>query len=136
MFGRSRIREQFSFGKTAVFSAQRNGDDQVTFRLPAGHQGMDGCAERSQDSLSLDSSRFAHPLTPFLLSHSLGKQGKTVLVKTNSGCDFKGVMHSLDGYLNLALEQAEEWVGGECRRTYGDCFIRGNNVLYITAVTK
>jgi len=99
-------------------------------------------ARRTPPSPSLDSSRFARSLTHSLLTPFFSptrwanKQGKTVLVKTNSGCDFKGVMHSLDGYLNLALEQAEEWVGGECRRTYGDCFIRGNNVLYITAVTK
>ncbi len=100
---------------------------------------MDGCAERSQDSSSSFSRLVSvrSLLTPFFSpTRWANKQGKTVLVKTNSGCDFKGVMHSLDGYLNLALEQAEEWVGGECRRTYGDCFIRGNNVLYITAVTK
>lgn len=33
----------------------------------------------------------------------------------------------LDGYMNIALEQAEEWIEGIRHRTYGDAFIRGNN---------
>lgn len=30
-------------------------------------------------------------------------------------------------YMNIALEQAEEYVGGQMKKKYGDCFIRGNN---------
>lgn len=63
-------------------------------------------------------------------------QGKTVLVKTNSGSDFKGILHCLDGFLNIALEHCEEWSNGECRRTYGDAFIRGNNVTFISLIGK
>ena len=33
--------------------------------------------------------------------------------------------------MNCALEQTEEWIGGVHKNTYGDCFVRGNNVLYI-----
>lgn len=33
----------------------------------------------------------------------------------------------LDGYMNIALEQADEWVNGVRQRTYGDAFIRGSN---------
>ena len=33
--------------------------------------------------------------------------------------------------MNLALEQTEEYVDGELKKTYADTFIRGNNVLYI-----
>ena len=34
----------------------------------------------------------------------------------------------LDGYLNMALEQSEEYgVDGLLKAKYGDCFIRGNN---------
>ena len=33
----------------------------------------------------------------------------------------------LDGYMNIAMEQTEEYVDGQLKSKYGDCFIRGNN---------
>ncbi|KAF4529179.1 hypothetical protein B566_EDAN017547 [Ephemera danica] len=45
---------------------------------------------------------------------------------------FLGVLACLDGYLNIALEQTEEYVNGQLKNKYGDAFIRGNNVLYIS----
>ncbi|CAI2163951.1 9013_t:CDS:2 [Funneliformis geosporum] len=54
--------------------------------------------------------------------------GRPVLVKLNSG-----ILSCLDGYMNIALEQTEEWVNGQLKNKYGDAFIRGNNVLYISA---
>jgi hypothetical protein len=33
----------------------------------------------------------------------------------------------LDGFMNIALEQTEEFVDGVLTHKYGDCFIRGNN---------
>lgn len=40
----------------------------------------------------------------------------------------------MDGYLNIAMEQTEEYgLDGQLKANYGDCFIRGNNVLYISA---
>ncbi|KAJ2000721.1 U4/U6-U5 snRNP complex subunit lsm6, partial [Coemansia thaxteri] len=59
-------------------------------------------------------------------------QGRRVFVRLNSGIDYKGVLACLDGYMNIALEQTEEYVDGELRNRYGDAFIRGNNVLYIS----
>jgi U6 snRNA-associated Sm-like protein LSm6 len=38
------------------------------------------------------------------------------------------------GYMNVALEQTEEWVDGVMKAKYGDAFIRGNNILYIRYV--
>lgn len=38
-----------------------------------------------------------------------------------------GVLACLDGYLNIALEQTEEYVNGQLKQKYGDAFIRGNN---------
>ena len=35
--------------------------------------------------------------------------------------------------MNVAMEQTEEWVDGELKGKYGDCFLRGNNILYISA---
>lgn len=59
--------------------------------------------------------------------------GNAVTVKLNSGVVYKGELQSVDGYMNIALEKTEEYVNGVKRRTYGDAFVRGNNVMYISA---
>ncbi|KAH7364249.1 hypothetical protein BKA65DRAFT_546137 [Rhexocercosporidium sp. MPI-PUGE-AT-0058] len=67
--------------------------------------------------------------------------GSSVTVKLNSGVVYKGTLgplysrelQSIDGYMNLALEKCEEHVDGVKRRSYGDAFVRGNNVMYISA---
>ncbi|PLB47003.1 U6 snRNA-associated Sm-like protein LSm6 [Aspergillus steynii IBT 23096] len=59
--------------------------------------------------------------------------GAPVTVKLNSGVVYKGELQSVDGYMNIALEKSEEYVNGKLRRVYGDAFVRGNNVLYISA---
>jgi hypothetical protein len=38
-----------------------------------------------------------------------------------------GVLACLDGYMNIAMEQTEEFVDGQLQAKRGDCFIRGNN---------
>ncbi|GFP81559.1 sm-like protein lsm36b [Phtheirospermum japonicum] len=43
-----------------------------------------------------------------------------------------GILACLDGYMNIAMEQTEEYVNGQLKNKYGDAFIRGNNVLYIS----
>jgi U6 snRNA-associated Sm-like protein LSm6 len=53
--------------------------------------------------------------------------GVPVTVKLNSGVVYKGELQSVDGYMNIALEKCQEFVGGKLRRTYGDAFVRGNN---------
>ena len=50
-----------------------------------------------------------------------------MVVKLNSGVDYRGVLACLDGYMNIAMEQTEEYVNGSLKAKYGDCFIRGNN---------
>lgn len=59
--------------------------------------------------------------------------GAPVTVKLNSGVVYKGELQSVDGYMNIALEQTKEVVEGQVRRNYGDAFVRGNNVMYIAA---
>ncbi|CAO3594070.1 unnamed protein product [Absidia cylindrospora] len=59
--------------------------------------------------------------------------GQNVVVKLNSGIHYKGVLACLDGYMNIALENTEEYVDGKLKNKYGDTFVRGNNVLYISA---
>nr|6PPN_F Chain F, U6 snRNA-associated Sm-like protein LSm6 [Schizosaccharomyces pombe 972h-]6PPN_N Chain N, U6 snRNA-associated Sm-like protein LSm6 [Schizosaccharomyces pombe 972h-]6PPP_F Chain F, U6 snRNA-associated Sm-like protein LSm6 [Schizosaccharomyces pombe 972h-]6PPP_N Chain N, U6 snRNA-associated Sm-like protein LSm6 [Schizosaccharomyces pombe 972h-]6PPQ_F Chain F, U6 snRNA-associated Sm-like protein LSm6 [Schizosaccharomyces pombe 972h-]6PPV_F Chain F, U6 snRNA-associated Sm-like protein len=60
--------------------------------------------------------------------------GKKVLIRLSSGVDYKGILSCLDGYMNLALERTEEYVNGKKTNVYGDAFIRGNNVLYVSAL--
>ena len=53
--------------------------------------------------------------------------GKSVVVKLNTGVTYKGVLACLDGFMNIAMEQTEEYMDGQLKNRYGDCFIRGNN---------
>jgi U6 snRNA-associated Sm-like protein LSm6 len=53
--------------------------------------------------------------------------GKPVVVKLHSGVVYKGILACLDGFMNIAMEQTEEYVDGQMKNKYGDCFIRGNN---------
>ncbi|ODN73963.1 U6 snRNA-associated Sm-like protein LSm6 [Cryptococcus amylolentus CBS 6039] len=62
--------------------------------------------------------------------------GKRVKVRIGSGVDYTGLLTCLDGYMNVALENTEEWAGGVKTADYGDCFLRGNNVLYISALEE
>ncbi|KAL8254997.1 hypothetical protein R6Q59_033218 [Mikania micrantha] len=59
-------------------------------------------------------------------------RGRPVVVKLNSGVDYRGILACLDGYMNIAMEQTEEYVNGQLKNKYGDAFIRGSNVLYIS----
>ncbi|PXF41834.1 Sm-like protein LSM36B [Gracilariopsis chorda] len=58
--------------------------------------------------------------------------GRPVVVKLNTSIEYRGILACLDGYMNIALEQTEEYVNGELKNTFGDAFIRGNNVMYIS----
>mmetsp|Transcript_19306 Transcript_19306/g.36987 ORF Transcript_19306/g.36987 Transcript_19306/m.36987 type:complete len:90 (-) Transcript_19306:361-630(-) len=59
-------------------------------------------------------------------------RGRPVVVKLNSGVDYRGILACLDGYMNIAMEQTEEYQNGQLKNKYGDAFIRGNNVMYIS----
>lgn len=47
-----------------------------------------------------------------------------------------GILACLDGYMNIAMEQTEEYVNGQLKNKYGDCFIRGNNGTFHICVSK
>ena len=46
-------------------------------------------------------------------------KGQKVLVKLNSGVDYRGIMSSLDGYMNIAMEQTEVRGRDELERPRG-----------------
>jgi U6 snRNA-associated Sm-like protein LSm6 len=64
--------------------------------------------------------------------------GKPVRVRLNNGTDFVGDLTCLDGFLNIAMQNTVELDGGNVKKSYGDAFVRGNNIVYITssATTK
>jgi U6 snRNA-associated Sm-like protein LSm6 len=57
--------------------------------------------------------------------------GKDVRVRLNNGVDYHGRLVCLDGFMNIAMERTEEHSAEGATRSYGDSFLRGNNVLYI-----
>ena len=59
-------------------------------------------------------------------------KGRTVLVRLNTGVGYRGNLVCLDGFMKIAMEDTEEYIDGQLKRKYGDCFIRGNNVLYLS----
>lgn len=57
---------------------------------------------------------------------------KPVIVKLKWGMQYKGVLTSVDGYMNIHLTDAEEWDRrSSCRGKIGETLIRSNNVLYV-----
>lgn len=45
---------------------------------------------------------------------------------------YTGVLASIDGYMNVVLQNASEIVNGKTMKTYEEVFLRGNNVIYIS----
>ncbi|CDK26392.1 unnamed protein product [Kuraishia capsulata CBS 1993] len=58
--------------------------------------------------------------------------GQPVIVKLSSGLEFHGDLQSIDGFMNVVLEDTKEYNKGKLTKTYADAFIRGNNVMYIS----
>lgn len=46
--------------------------------------------------------------------------GRPVIIKLNSGVQYRGILACLDGYMNVALEQTEEYVDGQLKHKYGE----------------
>ena len=53
--------------------------------------------------------------------------GRPVVVRLTSEVDYKGILAVVDGNMNSALEQAEEYVDGQLKGKYGDILIKGSN---------
>ncbi|KAJ4836816.1 hypothetical protein Tsubulata_045000, partial [Turnera subulata] len=43
-------------------------------------------------------------------------RGRPVVVKLNSGVDYRGILACLDGYMNIAMEQTEEYFSTSVHR--------------------
>nr|CCA25428.1 small nuclear ribonucleoprotein F putative [Albugo laibachii Nc14] len=69
---------------------------------------------------------------PFLT----GLTGKTVVVRLKWGMEYKGVLVSVDSYMNLQLAGSEEYVNGDLAGNLGEVLIRCNNVLYLRGLRE
>lgn len=75
--------------------------------------------------MSTDTRTKTDPST--FLSGIIGKQ---VVVKLSNAIEYIGDLQTIDGYMNVVLENGKEFVNGTKCRDYGDVFIRGNNGMY------
>lgn len=63
----------------------------------------------------------------------LTKQLNTYIsVTLKNGVEYRGTMTRCDGYMNIMLEGASEYVKDQPTANYGSVLIRGNNILYIS----
>ena len=92
-------------------------------RLPKSHQGQDGDGEAQ-----LGRRLQGRPGVPRWLHGEAraSRLGAPVSLRT-------ALAHvPLVPSQNIAMEDTEEYVNGQLKKRYGDCFVRGNNVLYIS----
>jgi small nuclear ribonucleoprotein F len=64
---------------------------------------------------------------PFLA----GLTGKAVVVRLKWGMEYKGILVSVDSYMNLQLANTEEYVNGTSAGNLGEVLVRCNNVMYV-----
>mmetsp|Transcript_99813 Transcript_99813/g.122095 ORF Transcript_99813/g.122095 Transcript_99813/m.122095 type:complete len:91 (+) Transcript_99813:1226-1498(+) len=62
--------------------------------------------------------------------------GRPVIVKLNNGVSYHGILSGLDEYMNITMEQTEEFENQKFLKRYGDVFIRGNNIFFISMVSS
>ncbi|KAG3097160.1 hypothetical protein PI125_g15783 [Phytophthora idaei] len=57
--------------------------------------------------------------------------GKPVVARLKWGMEYKGVLLSVDSYMNLQLANTEEYINGELTGNLGETLVRCNNMLFI-----
>ena len=56
---------------------------------------------------------------------------KNVMVRLKNDIEYRGKMTNVDAYMNVILNDAEEYADRTLSANYGKVVIRGNNVLFI-----
>ena len=54
-----------------------------------------------------------------------------ISVTLKSGVEYRGTMVRCDGYMNILLNGASEYIRDQLSANYGSILVRGNNILYI-----
>lgn len=55
-----------------------------------------------------------------------------VRVRLKNDLEYRGRLLQCDGYMNLIMNNATEYNGNEPVAEYGNVFIRGNNIIFIS----
>lgn len=55
------------------------------------------------------------------------------MVRLKWGMEYRGTLTSTDAYMNILLENTEEFINGDFAGFLGQVLVRCNNVLYIKA---
>jgi len=58
-----------------------------------------------------------------------------VRVRLKNDLEYRGRLSQCDSYMNLIIDDATEYNDGEPNAEYGNIFIRGNNIIYISFET-
>ncbi|KAL3095575.1 hypothetical protein niasHS_000988 [Heterodera schachtii] len=74
------------------------------------------------------------PLNPKPFLNNL--TGKPIICKLKWGMEYRGILMSIDGYMNLHLANTEEYIDGTNTGALGEVLIRCNNVLWISAAEE
>lgn len=61
-------------------------------------------------------------------------KGQPVVIKLISGTEYHGVLQAVDGFMNITLSDSKEVYKDTTVASYGDIFLRGTLVTYISAV--
>jgi small nuclear ribonucleoprotein F len=86
-------------------------------------------AARIDTHASAFQSQFIVNPKPFLMDLT----GKLVLVKLKWGLEYQGILVAADAYMNIQLNQTEEYLDKQLAGYLGEVLIRCNNILYIKA---
>lgn len=54
-----------------------------------------------------------------------------ISVTLKNGVEYRGTMVRCDGYMNIMLNSASEYIRDQLSANYGSILVRGNNILYI-----
>ncbi|CAF0912210.1 unnamed protein product [Didymodactylos carnosus] len=74
-------------------------------------------------------SQMKTPLNPRPYINEL--VGKKILVRLKWGMEYRGVLVSVDQYMNVQLGNAVEYIDDQNKGPLGEIMIRCNNILYI-----
>jgi small nuclear ribonucleoprotein (snRNP)-like protein len=72
------------------------------------------------------SSYNSHPINRLRKSHN-----NFICVRLKDGREYRGYLDAQDQHMNMVLRDAVEYYKGDKIASYGQIFIRGNNLLWI-----